>query len=186
MYAPVWLCSYRGVDSWGYQLSIPAFRDVRRWFAAFRLCLLMNFLLWPWYAFLYHHWVWILGEKTYTGTLPENLLLICAYHFFYVAIPEEFFYRGYMQGRFAEIYKKKWNIFGVSMGWGSVITSIFFAFGHSIVMHQWWHFAIFFPSMLFAWMREKSGGVVAGAMFHATCNIGITVLDTLYGIRSPV
>ena len=186
VYAPVWLCNWRGVDSWSYQLSIPAFRDGKSWWAALRLCLVVNICLWIWYIPLYDFWVgWIAGKK-YIGTLPEELWMTMAYHFFYVAIPEEFFYSVYMQTRFDEVYPKKYRIFGVTVGMGLIWTSLLFAFGHSVVMLQWWHFAIFFPSLLFGWMREKSGGILAGAMFHACCNVGITVLDTMYGIRSPL
>jgi hypothetical protein len=32
-------------------------------------------------------------------------------------------------------------------------------------------------------MRERSGGVVSGAFFHAICNIGVFCLDTQYGVR---
>jgi membrane protease YdiL (CAAX protease family) len=39
--------------------------------------------------------------------------------------------------------------------------------------------------MIFAWMRERTGGVVAGSLFHAVCNIGIVCLDVYYGLRSP-
>ena len=185
VYVPVWLCDWRGVDSWGYQLSIPAFRDGKSWGKAFLFCLCMNLLLWPWYAPLYHYWIGMIAGKTFIGTLPQDLWLTVAYHFFYVAIPEEFFYRGYMQTRLDEYYPKNISIFGTSIGKGLVYSSILFAFGHSIVQLQWWHFAIFFPSLIFGWMRERSGGILAGAMFHACCNVGITILDTMYGVRSP-
>lgn len=186
VYVPVWLCDWRGVDSWSYQLSIPAFRDGKSWGKAFVFCMCMNLLLWPWYAPLYHYWIDFIAGKKFIGTLPKDLWLTVAYHFFYVAIPEEFFYRGYMQTRLDEYYPKDITIFGTSVGKGLLYSSILFAFGHSIVQLQWWHFAIFFPSLIFGWMRERSGGVLAGAMFHACCNVGITILDTMYGVRSPI
>ena len=31
IYGPVALCRWRGVDSWSYRLSIPAFRDWSAW-----------------------------------------------------------------------------------------------------------------------------------------------------------
>ncbi|MEC7984962.1 MAG: type II CAAX endopeptidase family protein [Myxococcota bacterium] len=186
VYAPVWLCSYRKVDSWGYQLSIPAFRDWKAWWKAMRLNLMMNAAIWSWYIPLYIAWTSVFWGKPYVGTLPKQLWLTIAYHLFFVAIPEEFFYRGYFQGRLNEVFPRKFLIFGTPIGWGAVIASLFFAFGHSLVQFQWWHFATFFPGLIFAWMRERSGGVLAGSMFHASCNIGITILDTLYGIRSPI
>jgi len=111
---------------------------------------------------------------------PIGTLIL--FQLFFVAIPEEFFYRGYFQTRLNEVFPRKWLIFGVPMGWGSVIACLFFAFGHTIVLFQWWHFATFFPGMVFAWLREKTDGVIAGAFFHAGCNIIIVCLDTWYGI----
>ena len=72
---------------------------------------------------------------------------------------------------------------GVRPGW--LLTCVLFAFGHSIVIFQWWHFAIFFPALVFGWMRARTGGVIAGALFHAWCNVTVNVLDALYGVVHP-
>ncbi|MGC6508241.1 MAG: myxosortase family intramembrane protease [Myxococcota bacterium] len=186
IYAPVWLCKYRKADSWSYHLSIPAFRDFGSWWAAAKLNFWMNMAIWPWFIPLYHVYNTHLFGKTPMGILPQDLVLIVAYQFFFVAIPEEFFYRGYFQTRLNEIFPRRFLIFGVPMGWGAVWASLYFAFGHSLVQFQWWHFATFFPGLIFAWMREKRNGVLSGAMFHACCNIGIVILDTMYGLRSPI
>ena len=186
IYGPVLLCNIRGIDSWSYPLSIPAFRDIRSWWDAFVECMKLNLFIWIPFVFLYHMWNTILFSKTFVGTLPQELLLTILYQLFFVAIPEEFFYRGYFQTRLNEIYPRNWIIFGIPMGKSSIYTGIFFAFGHSIVTYQWWHFSIFFPSLLFSYLREKTGGILSAAMFHACCNIGIVILDTAYGIRSPI
>ena len=186
MYAPVWLCSLRGVSSWDYHLSVPAFRDGQAWFTALKIAAVVSVMTWVLFIPIYHYYMTIVWEKSWVGVLPEQLLLTVMYHLFYVAIPEEFFYRGYFQTRLNEVFSKDWNVFGVSMGWGSIWANVFFAFGHSVVQFQWWHFSIFLPGMLFSWMREKTNGVLAGAFLHAGFNIGIVVLDTLYGVRSPV
>ncbi|MBM4391496.1 MAG: CPBP family intramembrane metalloprotease [Deltaproteobacteria bacterium] len=223
IYAPVWLCNYRGVDSYGYRLAIPAFRDLAEWRAAARLCggaILV--VLVPWLvgyhlyqnlvaAFLHaagplrdvddvlralarlvHGELGILGDDpvaTLTRTVvprwrvPREAWLLVPYHLFFVAIPEEIFYRGYFQTRLNEVFPRKFLIFGVPLGWGLLIACAYFAFGHSLVTVRWWHFATFFPGLLFGWMREKSGGPLAGALFHAWANVTVTVLDTFYGIR---
>ena len=77
------------------------------------------------------------------------------------------------------------RILGADLGWGWIVTCVLFAFGHSIVQLQWWHFAIFFPSLVFGWMRARTGGIVAPALFHAWANIQVTTLDTLYGVVPP-
>ena len=193
IYAPVWLCQVRKVDSYSYRLYVPAFSDTTAWLKASLTTCRLNVALWVWFVPLY--WLyytygmplfWGIKAKEFIGVLPQELLLTILYQIFYVALPEEFFYRGYFQTRLNELYPRKWNLWGAKIGMGAVYANLFFAFGHSIVQFQWWHFATFFPGMLFAWARERNNGVLTGALFHACCNIGIICLDTAFGIRSPV
>jgi len=116
------------------------------------------------------------------SALPDAFLTLVAYQIFFVAIPEEFFYRGYLQTRLNELHPRRFTVLGVRLGWGAVVANLLFAFGHSVVQLQWWHFATFFPGLLFAWARERTGGVVPGALFHAFCNVSVITLDALYGI----
>ena len=192
IYVPVWLSNRRNIDSYSYRLFIPAFTDLKSWGKALGLAGILTLAVWGWFVPLYHmyqtEWATQLfawKPRSYIGTLPDQLILTILFQIFYVAIPEEFFYRGYFQTRLNEAYERKWEFFGTKIGMGAVYANLFFAFGHSIVQFQWWHFATFFPGMLFAWARERSNGVLAGALFHAICNIGIVCLDTMYGIRAP-
>jgi membrane protease YdiL (CAAX protease family) len=191
IYAPVWLCNRRGVDSYSYRLFIPAFLDFTEWRKAFTLAFWMNIGTWSWFVPLYHFYYTelnaiIFGGKGFDliGTMPKEMALTILFQVFYVALPEEFFYRGYFQTRFNEAYPRKWKVFGAQIGMGAVYTNLLFAFGHSLVAFQWWHFATFFPGMVFSWARERSNGILAAALFHAACNVGIIILDTMYGIRS--
>ena len=183
IYAPVLLCRWRGVDSWGYRLSIPAFRDLAAWGSALRGSALGCVVLLVPFVGLYHLYQGALFDRgPWSGGLPDSLLILVAHQIFFVALPEEFFYRGYFQTRLNEVFPRKWLIFGTPMGWGAVIATLLFAFGHSLVVLQWWHFATFFPGLVFAWYRERTGGVVTGAFFHAACNILVAVLDSVYGV----
>ncbi len=185
IYAPVFTCRLRGADSWAYRLSIPAFRDGRAWWGALRLALLASALIGPPFLVAYHVWQTTLFGVHPGVALPGDILTLVAYQLFFVAIPEEFFYRGYFQTRLNELFPRRWLILGTPMGLGAVLADLFFAFGHSVVQVQWWHFATFFPGLVFAWMRERTGQVLPGAFFHAICNITVVVLDTWYGIRPP-
>jgi membrane protease YdiL (CAAX protease family) len=98
-------------------------------------------------------------------------LLNGAHQFLVVAIPEEFFFRGYMQGQLSLVWPPKKRIFGVPFGKAQIITSLLFAMSHSFITFQGWHIFIFFPALLFAWLKEKTGTVWAGALFHAACNL---------------
>lgn len=183
MYAPILLCRLRGADSWSYRLSIPAFSDRAAWAEVLRLNLRTLALIAPPFLVGYHLYQSLLFGHAPGHGGPDQPWLEVAHHLFFVAVPEEFFYRGYFQTRLNEVFPRRFLIFGAPMGWGAVLACLFFAFGHSVVTFQWWHFATFFPGLVFAWMRERTGGVTAGALFHAVCNVGVVFLDHSYGLR---
>ncbi len=186
MYVPVFACWLRGVDSYSYPLYLPRFRDTPVWMEAFKYnAVIIGAVTIP-FLVGYHYWTtYVMGGEWLRGGLPSSgVLVLIGYHLFFVAIPEEFFYRGYVQTRLDEVFRPKWRIFGADLGWGWLITCVIFAFGHSLVLFQWWHFAIIFPSLVFGWLRARTGGVLAGALFHAWCNVTVSVLDNLYGLVS--
>jgi membrane protease YdiL (CAAX protease family) len=198
MYSPVWLLQWRGVDSWSYPLAVPAFSDVRGWLEPARWGLGLAAGIGVPFVIGYHYWQTVgvpateaaLGLRLFPTTpaliwaWPSlwHFVKLVGYHFFFVAIPEEFFYRGYMQTRLDEAFGTRWRVLGTYVGPALPITCVLFAFGHSLVILQWWHVFIVFPSLAFGWLRARTGGVLAGAWFHAACNIGVAVLDMLYGI----
>ncbi len=182
IYAPVLWCRIRRVDSFAYGLAVPPFREAGAWGQALLVSgKLLAWILVPWLV-VYHVYQTRLFGFELSMHLPENILTLVAYHTFFVAIPEEFFYRGYIQTRLNEVFERRFLLWGIPFGHGLWIAALLFAFGHSLVVVQWWHFAIFFPGLLFGLLREKTGGVLAGAFFHAACNVMVHVLDTAYGV----
>ncbi|MBI2340636.1 MAG: CPBP family intramembrane metalloprotease [Deltaproteobacteria bacterium] len=87
-----------------------------------------------------------------------------------VALPEEFFFRGYFLERMNEIFGKRWRLLGASVGGGLFVTSLVFALSHSLIHVQWWHIFIFFPALAFGWLKEKTGTITAPILFHTTAN----------------
>lgn len=87
------------------------------------------------------------------------------------ALPEEIFFRGYLQTCLDKFFIARWNIFGVRLGWAWPLTALIFAFAHSVITYRWWHFAIFFPALVFGYLRERTGGIIAPTLFHASSNI---------------
>ena len=214
IYGPVLLCKLRGADSYGYRLYVPAFRDLPAWRAALGVNLkLLAFGLVPWMLLYHLYQVQLFGHSPRLSNLlryarkadttpwladalgplgadpwllvAAHLAVLVAYHLFFVAIPEEFFYRGYLQTRLNEVFPRRFLVAGIPFGHALWIAALFFAFGHSLVELQWWHFATFFPGLLFALMRERSGGVITGAFLHAACNVIVHVQDALYGVIAP-
>jgi membrane protease YdiL (CAAX protease family) len=199
MYAPVWVCRWRGADPWAYPMALPSFRDAAPWLEALRWLLVLagilivpfvvGYHLWqtvgvPWLQELLH--VRLYARPPALGWIwPGSPIKLIAYNLFFVAIPEEMFYRGYIQSRLDEIMPPRWQVLGTRVGPGLLWTCLLFAFGHSLVVVQWWHVFIIVPSLAFGWLRARTDGIVAGAFFHAWCTVTVSTLDTLYGIVPP-
>ena len=89
-----------------------------------------------------------------------------------VALPEEVFYRGYVQSRLEQKYPRNRKFLGVKVSWKALIyTSGIFAIGHILTIPHPARLAVFFPSLLFGWMRNATGSVLSAVLFHATCNL---------------
>ncbi len=182
-WVPVWDCWRRGVDEGSYPLTLPPLAVWKRGLVVAGLTCLA--VLPPW-AVGYHYWQSLaFGLHPIPGRWPEWVLFLALYHFAVVAIPEEIFYRGYLQARLDEVFGTPWRVGGAAVGHGWWVASLLFAFGHSVVVWQWWHFAIFFPGLVFGWMRAKTSDIAAGSIFHAVCNVTVSILDVHYGLIPP-
>jgi membrane protease YdiL (CAAX protease family) len=84
-----------------------------------------------------------------------------------VAFSEEFFYRGYLTLRFEE----KW-----SPARAAVVAAALFAVGHLLEPAPW-RLAVFFPALLFAWLRWKTGTIVGASIAHFLSNVWLLVLE---------
>jgi membrane protease YdiL (CAAX protease family) len=102
--------------------------------------------------------------------------------FLVIALPEEAFYRGYLQTRLDEALPPRGALLGTPLGLGVVLTSAIFALGHVATELSPNRLAVFFPSLLFGWIRNRRGGVGAGAAFHALCNLFASYLARSYGL----
>lgn len=209
MWAPVWMLRRRGLDPDAYPLALPGFSgsDGREWVSALRLAGVAVLVVGPPFLLGYHVWhTWLLPRALVWGCdlglpicrlsivaqqtapawrWPSQPVQLVAYHLLFVAIPEELYYRGYVQSRLDEVWAPRWRVLGATVGPGLLVSSVIFALGHSVVAFQWWHVSIVFPSLVFGWMRARTGSVLAGAFFHAWSNVAVGTLDVVYGLQPP-
>jgi membrane protease YdiL (CAAX protease family) len=99
-----------------------------------------------------------------------------------IALPEEAFYRGYLETRLDEAWTPRLRLLGTTVGPGLLVTSIVFALGHVATEFHPNRLAVFFPSLLFGWMRTRRRGIGAAAAFHAFCNLFASYLARSYGL----
>jgi len=104
-------------------------------------------------------------------------------HLLVVALPEEAFFRGYLQSALEDRAPKKVRLLGATLGPGLVVTSAIFALGHFLSVPDVGRFAVFFPSLLFGWLRARTGGIGASVVCHALCNIYVIVLAAGFGLK---
>jgi uncharacterized protein len=112
--------------------------------------------------------------------LPPDLLVRMLVQLFVVALPEELFYRGFMQSAWERSAPERgFRFLGARLGAGFFATQLLFAAGH-LVVFQPWRIATFFPGLLFGWLRARTGDIAAPVFFHAFSNLFIALLEAAF------
>jgi membrane protease YdiL (CAAX protease family) len=93
-----------------------------------------------------------------------------------IALPEELFFRGYVQTRLQALIPRRWMVLGGDVGPAVVLTSVVFALSHLVAIPSGHRLAVFFPSLLFGWLRDRTGSVVGPIVLHALSNVLMQVL----------
>ncbi len=68
-----------------------------------------------------------------------------------------------------------------AIGPSLVIGAAIFAIGHVVTIRSPARLGVFFPALAFGWLRARTGGIGAGVVFHAYCNIYSEMLGRGYG-----
>lgn len=98
-----------------------------------------------------------------------------------VALPEEAFYRVYLQTALDDAWPRRLKVLGAEVGPAILVTSALFALGHLATIYHPNRLGVFFPSLLFGWLRARTGGIGAGVVFHALCNLFAEYIAKSYG-----
>jgi membrane protease YdiL (CAAX protease family) len=110
------------------------------------------------------------------------LLDLVLWHVIAVALPEEAFFRGYLQSTLSD--RSAWPSSGevARTTWSILIVSALFACGHLATDPHPARLAVFFPSLLFGLVRARTGGIGAAVFLHAECNVFSQLLGQGYGL----
>jgi membrane protease YdiL (CAAX protease family) len=130
-----------------------------------------------WFAGLCMRWQgWSGGRLAFA----PSFLILALNQLIVVAVPEELFFRGYLLGRLEERWPTRGRILGAPVGRALLVSSALFALGHLAVVPSLPRLAVFFPALVFGWMRARTGSIAAAAAFHALCNLFSDVLHTSF------
>ncbi len=100
---------------------------------------------------------------------PTYSKLVAVFNYFvFVGLSEEIFFRGYIQSRLNQSFGKPFRLFRVDFGVGLFISAILFGLLHGFNTHafSWWALFPIPMGMIFGFLREKEGGLVACTLLH--------------------
>lgn len=117
------------------------------------------------------------GGEAIALRFPDRMWLHVLDQVFVVALPEEFFYRGYLQERLKQAWGRgRLMLLGVPVGAAFWLTQGLFAVGHLGEFHPW-RLAVFFPAILFGWLKERTGSIGPAIIVHAWSNLLLMTLE---------
>jgi membrane protease YdiL (CAAX protease family) len=123
-----------------------------------------------------YYW-WAEPSSSFSLALPPALASLTLAQLVVVALPEEAFFRGYLQTVFADAESRRVRVLGVSLAPAAcLLQAALFALVHFIVDPNPARLAVFFPALLFGWVRAWRGGIGASVALHAMSNLYSEIL----------
>lgn len=94
------------------------------------------------------------------------------WHLVFVALPEEYFFRGVLQPSLDPKHGPPTRLLGARYGRGAILAAALFAVAHVVFdpSHHPARLAVFFPALWFAWLRARTGSILPCVVFHALAN----------------
>jgi membrane protease YdiL (CAAX protease family) len=122
--------------------------------------------------FVFAFQAWHSPDHSFVLTLPDDLPAYVLTQLLVVGLPEEALFRGYAQSRLHEAFPERVTILGAALSPRAlVLQAALFALIHVAVEPHPARLAVFFPGLVFGWIRAARGGIGAAIVFHAACNL---------------
>lgn len=135
------------------------------------------------YALLHHVWQTVVGHRVLWPRWPYGLGTKLLTQIFLVALPEELFFRGYLQRRMELLWPAQRRLFGVPFGKAIILASFVFALGHFVGEYRPDRLGPFFPALVFGLLRTRTNSLVTPILYHAFCNV---LSDALFVSYKPL
>ncbi|MDH3200153.1 MAG: MrtC family glutamic-type intramembrane protease [Myxococcales bacterium] len=133
-------------------------------------------VVFPLYAIGFY-W-WNEPAQPFSLALPPELASLGLAQLVVVALPEEAFFRGYIQTALSDTEQKRIRVLAVELAPAAwVAQAALFAIVHLIVEPHPARLAVFFPALLFGWLRAWRGGIGAAMALHAVSNLYSEILS---------
>jgi len=119
----------------------------------------------------------VLGQAFAPRRIPDPIHFSAelAAEFLAIGLPEEVFFRGYLQTRLNLAFGRPWRLCGAKIGPGFWAQAAIFALCH-LATGDWTRLRVFFFALLAGWLRERGGSVIGPAAYHAVANVWYRLL----------
>lgn len=122
--------------------------------------------------FVVGFWLWHGPTHAFRWSLPPDLPTFALAQVVMVALPEEAFFRGWVQTRLHDLWPPKRKLLGAEIEPRAlVLQAALFALVHLAVEPRLDELATFFPGLLFGWLRARRDGIGAAVVLHALSNL---------------
>ena len=133
------------------------------------IALLVVTVIFPPFALFFPYWH--PPQHAFHLRFPEAPWSLLASHLLLVALPEESLFRGYFQTRLSDVWPRQVRVLGVSTPLYAWLMQAFgFGLLHALVDLNPARLVVFFPGLLFGWLRAWRGGIGAAIVVHALSN----------------
>lgn len=119
-------------------------------------------------------WGFLLPVSTSFGgvSFPQWLW----FNFLAIGLFEELFFRGFIQGRFGNYAGARFAGLRSVFWFPIFVSSLLFALAHVAADFDPAKIVIFFPGLLFGWLRAKTGTLLAPILSHGSANLVYVLL----------
>ncbi len=132
-------------------------------------------VVFPLYAAGY--FAWTEPSAPFAWVWPPNVIELAVAQLVLIALPEEAFFRGYIQTTLSDAEPRRVRILGASLAPGAWLgQAALFALVHLIAEPEPSRLLVFFPGLLFGWVRALRGGIGAAIALHAMSNLCSEIL----------
>ena len=132
-------------------------------------------VVFPLYAVGFYWWNQPATE--FSLSLPPSIASFIAAQLILIALPEEAFFRGFLQTALSDLTPRRLRVLGVELAPGAwLLQAALFAAIHFMVEPHPARLAVFFPALLFGWARAWRGGIGAALALHAMSNLYSEIL----------
>ncbi|HJL49977.1 MAG TPA: MrtC family glutamic-type intramembrane protease, partial [Polyangiaceae bacterium LLY-WYZ-15_(1-7)] len=127
-------------------------------------------VIFPPFAWGFH--LWHGAAHPFRWNPPEDFASFAAAQLVVVGLPEEAFFRGFVQTRLGDAWPATRRLLGAAVHPAALLLqAALFALVHVVADPNPARLAVFFPGLVFGWLRGWRGGIGAAIVFHAASNV---------------